>query len=141
MIEVNLALLAEAANTSAQSQFNILGEFNALLADEPPFGFVGKVLVLRFIGDPGDAGPHMFALRLLDQDRNLVWASSDAEVEFPKAAIPGIPARLQSISAMPPIALPSEGGYELEILVDGVVKGRIELHCILRRNMPGNAGA
>lgn len=140
MIEVNLAILAEAANTSAQSQLNILGEFNSLVVVEPPWGLVGRVLVVRFVGNPADAGPHIFALRLVDQDRELVWASSDAQVEFPKSRITGIPARLQAISPLPPILLPSEGGYELEILVDGVVKDCIELYCILQSNMPADAG-
>jgi hypothetical protein len=140
MIEVTLAMLADAANLSNDGKLNVLGEFNLLLADEPPWAVVGRSLVVRFEGHAGDIGMHTAALRLLDEDRNLVWATADAQIEFPPAKLPGIRARAVMIVPLPPFALMAEGTYELEVFVDGAQRGRTELHCVLRRDMPGDAG-
>lgn len=139
MIEVNLAILADAANTSAEGKLNILGEFNMLMTEAPPWMLVGRSLVVRLVGHAGDEGPHTVGLRLLDQDRNLVWSSGDAAIDFPRARVAGAPARLQAIMGLPPLILPTAGDYELEILIDGEAKGCIELYCILRGDVPGHA--
>lgn len=142
MIEVDLALLVDAANLSDDGKLNLLGEFNILLRPEPPWALVGRSLVLRLQGDALDAGPHTVGLRLLDEDRNLLWASGDNQIDFPKAMIPGLPARALTIVGLPPMVLKVEGTYLLEILVDGVARRPgVEFHCVLKKDMPNRAGS
>jgi hypothetical protein len=75
MIQVDLAVLADAANLSQEGKLNILGEFNILLSNTAPWTMVGRSLVLRLTGNAGDVGPHTIGFRILDSDRQLVWTS------------------------------------------------------------------
>ena len=139
MLELNLMVVADAANISNSGSLNLLGEFNTLISEEAPFALVGKVLVVRFQGTPNDVGQHVLGFRLLDPDRGLIWASPDTAVQYPPSPMPGIPARLQGIVALPNFVLPAAGTYEVEILLDGAVRGCLSLHAVLRRDMRGFA--
>ena len=140
MIEVNLALFADAANISMEKKLNVLGEFNSLTAAQPPWMMIGKYLVLRFQGSPGDVGPHLLGLRILDEDRDLVWASADIPFTFPASPVPGVPSRLLSVSPLPPIALKAAGSYEFEVLIDGVTRHLVELYAVLQSAAAPDAG-
>lgn len=141
MIELNLALLADAANVATTGQLNILGEFNSLLPETMPTGFAGKVLVFRLTGSATDEGPHSLSLRLVDQDGGLVWAASDYTLEFPKTRLSGTPARVQAISPLPPMMFPTYGTYELEFLVDGKAIGGPAIHVVRREDLSPDDGA
>lgn len=138
-MEATLVLFADAANLTEDGKLNLLGEFNILLSDAPPWGLVGRSLVARLEGHAGDVGHHTVAFRLLDQDRQLAWASGDSPFEVPKARLPGSPTRHLVIVALPPILLHHEGPHVMEILVDGTVCGSGEFHCIRHGDLPGRA--
>jgi len=140
VIELNLALLADAANVATTGQLNILGEFNSLVTDSVPAGMTGKVLVFRLTGTAGDAGPCTLTLRLVDQDRVLVWATSDYALEFPRTRLSGTPARVQAISPLPPLIFPAFGTYELEFLLGGGVIGHIDIHVVRQGDIVPDAG-
>lgn len=140
MLNVDLALLADAANLSDGGKLNILGEFNVLNTVAPPWALVGRSLVLRLVGNAGDEGTHTLGLRLLDPDRQLVWSSGDAQFEFAAAKIPGTVPRNAAIIELPPVMMRVEGPHELEILVDGQALESVELHCVLEgASAPGDA--
>jgi hypothetical protein len=139
MIQVQLAILADAANITNDNKLNILGEFNILGAAEPPWTILRRCLAVRLIGDATDEGSHTVGLRVLDQDRNLVWSTNDRPLDFPRAKIPGTPARFLIVTELPPVVLHTEGPHELEILVDGTPRGSVDFYCVLM-NLPGRAG-
>lgn len=140
MIELNLALLADAANVATTGQLNILGEFNSLLCEQVPAGLAGKVLVFRLTGSAADEGPHTLSLRLVDQDRELTWAANEQPLAFPKTRLSGTPARVQAISPLPPILFPALGTYELEFLLDGKAIGGLDIHVVRREDLAPDAG-
>jgi hypothetical protein len=120
-MELDLALLADAANVTREQKLNILGEYDTLISNQetlrlPP----GSVLILRVIAHINELGaPHTVGVRLRDGDGNLRWSSPDLEVKFPEPEVHGLPSRCHIIAGIGGLPFPDEGSYEFEVSLDG----------------------
>ena len=67
-MEVDLAVIADAANVSQEGKLNILGVFDTIWAREFPFRHATMVLVVRVRADFTEGGGHPLEVRLVDAD-------------------------------------------------------------------------
>jgi hypothetical protein len=58
-MDIDLALLADAATIDASGKLNILGVFERIIAPQFPVQHGRLALVVRFIGGPTDIGSHV----------------------------------------------------------------------------------
>src|SRR5438552_929958 len=87
-MDVQLAVLADAANVSQEGKLNILGEFDTIWAGAVPvqwplLWFVAKVKISE-----ADGRVHRFEVRVLDEDAQLI-ATATIEGESGPSPIPG----------------------------------------------------
>ena len=75
-MNVNLAVLCDAANVSREGKLNILGEFDSIHVATFPLVYPTMVLVVRLEAHPTEAGEHSLKLHLVDEDGEIDVHSS-----------------------------------------------------------------
>jgi Family of unknown function (DUF6941) len=143
-MELDLALLADAANISRENKLNILGEFNVFRATAP-IVMPPCVLVLRVVGHASEIGSaHRLGVRLRNEDGNLLWSSPDLGITLPEPEIEGLPVRCQVLAPLTGLPIPGPGTFEFEVVLDGepartrdgnLAKGA-EFHVVVRSAPP-----
>src|SRR4051794_18211871 len=93
VVNVNLAVLCDAANVSREGKLNVLGEFDSIHASTFPLTYPTMVLVVRLEAHPTEAGDHTLRLHLNDEDGQDVVPPLQGE--FPTGDPPflGVPIR------------------------------------------------
>jgi hypothetical protein len=132
-VNVSLALLAEAANASADGKLNILGVFDTVLAEAFPAVHLRCVLVLRFRPEPADAGTtQRLEIRFQDVDGGTpIWG---IQSQFDVA--PGVTrGNIDNVLVLQGIPLAHEGEFEFTIAIEGEIKERVPLFA---RRSPGD---
>ncbi|NOT29677.1 MAG: hypothetical protein HOP15_04415, partial [Planctomycetes bacterium] len=81
-MHARLAVLADAANTTAEGKLNILGEFNVIFAARVPFTWPRMFLALKLETDPGEGGQHTLRIRVIDEDARLVAPEIQGAINF-----------------------------------------------------------
>lgn len=128
-MEVTLALLADAANVSADGKLNILGVFNALGANTFPVVHPQMALVLRFEATRAEEGKtRQIELQLADGDGQKLF-KIEAQLVLPAGA-PGTPIRLNHILMLNGIQFPKAGDYVFNVLVGDDQKAAIDLKLV-----------
>jgi hypothetical protein len=138
-MRLDLALFAQAANTTADGKLNILGEFNSIMGTAGPIIFPTATLVLRIVGTALESGEHRVGLRQRNADGDLIWTSPDIPFALPAPDILGVPVRSALIVQMGPLVFPEFVTYTYEIVVDGQHLDDVELH-VLRQQPPPSPG-
>jgi len=136
-MDVTLALLADAANVSADGKLNILGIFNALGAHSFPVVHPQMALVLRFEASRSEEGKgRQIELQLSDTDGKKMFKIG-AQLMVPTGAPPGAPIRLNHILMLNNIQFPKAGDYVFSVLVGDDEKASIDLKIVEVRPVPG----
>lgn len=116
-MEVNLAVLADAANVSREGKLNITGIFDRFSFQEFPATSPSFMIVLRFQAHPNEAGKHKLLMRLADADGQEV-SKLEGEFVVPGKRTGGKPVNGQIILGAQ-VRLPHPGDYSFDILIDG----------------------
>ena len=115
-MEVDLAVVADAANVSQEGKLNILGVFDTIWARDFPFRHATMVFVLRVRADFTDQGVHTLEVRLIDADGAQLFKAG-GPLKVP-AGEPGRAVKPHVIMGLSGINFSKPGDYSFEILVD-----------------------
>lgn len=123
-MDVPLAVLADAANTTADGRLNILGTFNRINASQFPAVHPSCTLVIVFRARRSEQGQHVRAsILFMDEDRSL--AQLETEFTVPPPEGPG-DVFVQQILQVRNLVLPHSGSYAFHILVNGTEQRTID---------------
>lgn len=134
-MEVDLAVVADAANVSQEGKLNVLGVFDTIWAREFPFRHSAMVFVLRLHADFTEQGDHAMQVRLIDADGGQMF-KAEGPVKVP-AGTPGRPVRPHVILTLNSISFPAPGDYSFEVTLDGSHLRSVPLHVLA---VPGREG-
>jgi hypothetical protein len=118
-MDIDLALLADAATIDAAGKLNILGIFDRVAVPDFP-GRHGKMcIVLRFRAGVNEAGEHELAITLVGPDgREVARANGTFHVTPSKTAVAeGV--QLPQVLHVDGIVFDSAGHYAFDVRVDG----------------------
>ncbi|HKJ02677.1 MAG TPA: hypothetical protein VJ997_09485 [Longimicrobiales bacterium] len=118
-MDVDLALLADAATIDASGKLNILGVFDRLSAGTFPVQHPHLVLILRFSAGIQAMGKHEVGILLRDPGGKEVM-HIDGEMHLgagPRALAEGV--KVPHILHLDGLVFPRAGSYFFEVLVDG----------------------
>jgi hypothetical protein len=134
-VNVALALLADAANLSADGKLNILGVFNTIFSDQYPAVHPDMKLVLRLQLHPAELEhPKQVSVQFRnDEGRRIDGFGADFTVQAtPAMGTGGEMLTTDSVVSVSNLYLESPGMYEFVILVNGEVKAQVPLKARLR---------
>lgn len=118
-MEVDLALLADAATIDGSGKLNILGVFDRLAAGAFPTRHPRLSLVLRFSAGVNEVGNHRIGIALKAPDGNEVMRI-DGEMNLsagPRQVTDGV--LVPHILNMDGLVFPLRGRYAFDVIVDG----------------------
>lgn len=118
-MEIDLALLADAATIDATGKLNILGVFDRLSGRGFPLQHGRVTLILRFAAGLQEAGTHRAEIRLLSPDgKELLRLNGEMQLDPGPAATGGM-IRVPHVINLDGLVFPQPGQYSFEIRVDG----------------------
>lgn len=118
-MEVALALLADATNTTRDGKLNVLGVFDAIHARKFPSAHPTMVLVLRLEASTDDWDrKHELDVRFIDED-GAQLLKIDARVVVPAAGESGRPRRFTHPIQINGLGFKTPGNFAFEIRVNG----------------------
>jgi hypothetical protein len=118
-MEIDLALLADAATVDAAGKLNILGVFDRLAARGFPVKHGRVTLILRFAAGLQEAGGHRAEIRLLSPDGSeIVRLNGEMQLDPGPMAAGGM-IRVPHIINLDGLVFPRAGQYTFEVRVDG----------------------
>ncbi len=127
-LDVDLAVIADAANVSQEGKLNILGVFDTIWAREFPFRHSAMVFVLRFTADFTEKGSHAMEVRLMDADGAQLF-----KAEGPLAVaggVPGRPIKPHVVMGLSGVTFQKPGDYSFEVLLAGRHLRSVSLYVI-----------
>lgn len=118
-MDVDLALLADAATVDASGKLNILGIFDRLTAREFPVQHRRLSLVLRFAAGVDEAGTHKAEISLRTPGgRDLIHLDGEMNLD-PGPAASGAVIHVPHVINLDGLVFPEPGQYSFEVKVDG----------------------
>lgn len=118
-MEIDLALLADAATVDASGKLNILGVFDRLAAPTFPVKHGRLSLVLRFAAGMQEAGTHRARISLRSPGgKDLFDLNGDMKLD-PGPASAGGMIRVPHVIHLDGLVFPEPGQYSFEVRVDG----------------------
>ena len=118
-MEIDLALLADAATVDAAGKLNILGIFDRISTSRFPAQHPHISLVLRFGASMNEAGDHTVEIVLKDPDgAEVVRLNGDIKVG-PGPASAGGRVRVPQVVNMERLVFNKPGRYAFDVAVDG----------------------
>lgn len=118
-MEIDLALLADAATIDASGKLNILGVFDRLAARSFPVKHGRVTLILRFSAGLQEAGGHQAEIQLLSPDgKEIVRLNGEMKLDPGPMAAGGV-IRVPHIINLDGLVFPRSGQYTFEVRVDG----------------------
>ncbi|OGO52140.1 MAG: hypothetical protein A2148_12590 [Chloroflexi bacterium RBG_16_68_14] len=137
-MEVDFALLADAANISREGKLNILGSFDRIYGSKFPLTWPRMVLVTRFVASAAEYGAEKtLEIVTLDADGKRLGAAT-GRMKVP-AGQSGRQLKLNHVLPMT-MTFPAPGQYSIEILVNGEPKATVPLE-VVQREEPKQDGA
>lgn len=124
-MNLDIALLADAATVDASGKLNVLGAFHRLRGPEFPLRHGRLALVLRFAPEPGDAGRMEVGIRLLGPEEKLILRL-DGQVDV-NVGDESIDIRIPQVLNLDGIVFPMGGTYRFLVDVDGEEVGEVPL--------------
>lgn len=115
-MEVDLSVIADAANVSQEGKLNILGVFDTIWAREFPFRHAAMVFVLRISADFTERGSHHLDVRLIDADGEQLF-KAEGPIQVPESA-PGVAVKPHVIMGLGGVSFKRAGDYSFEVMVD-----------------------
>lgn len=117
-MELEFALVADAANISREGKLNIAGEFNTISGPRTPVSWPRMTFVARLNAHVAEGSAHTALLVINDADGNELLRSPDFPLEFTPSG-PGRPLRAGIVVDLVGTRFPKYGDYEINLLVDG----------------------
>ena len=117
-MQIDLALLADAATVDGSGKLNILGVFDRIDAHAFPAQHGRIALVLRFSGDFNDAGQHHLRMRLVGPNAQEL-AAVEGELHLGPPPQPDIPIHIPHIINMDGVVFGAAGTYTFDVHLDG----------------------
>ena len=119
-MEVTLAVLADAANTTGSGKLNLLGVFQNISAKQVPCFHPMMTLAIMLRADLGDKGTaHTLQIDVLDDEARDLTSSPEIGFEIPTGGPQPNPEFALAIR-LPNFMLPKFGQYIFTVLIDGV---------------------
>ncbi len=118
-MEIDLALLADAATVDGSGKLNILGVFDRITAGQFPVQHGRISLVLRFQAGAADLGKHAITIRLVGPSGKEMMGLN-GEIHFgagKQATEEGV--RVPQILNLDGIVFETAGRYNFDVSVDG----------------------
>lgn len=137
-MELDLAVVADAANVSQEGKLNILGVFDTIWAREFPVRHPAMVFVLRVRTDFTDQGAHRMQVRLMDADGGQLFKAEGA-LQVP-AGQPGRAARPHIIMGLGGVTFERPGDYSFEVMVDDRHLKSVPLAVVQARDVKPGGG-
>lgn len=126
-MNVQLAVLADAANVAAGRKLNIMGIFDTIAERDFPAVHPSMVLAMRIRLDYGDGSKtHKLAICLMDVD-NKVLMRAETPQEIGKLD-PGQVAHVNHVLSFSHVAFGGPGQYSFRIYWDDKEKERVDLN-------------
>ena len=118
-MEVDLALIADAATIDSSGKLSILGIFDRIGTSSFPAQHPHMVLVLRFIAAVNEAGKHQITIALKDPaGREVVGVDGEMQLGLgPAGGGSGI--RVAHVLHLDGLVFPVPGLYAFDVRVDG----------------------
>ena len=118
-MDIDLALLADAATIDAAGKLNILGIFDRIAMSSFPGRHGRMCIVLRFRAGINEAGQHELAIKLVGPDgSDVARASGTFQVSASSAAVAeGV--QLPQVLNVDGIVFKTAGRYAFDVEVDG----------------------
>lgn len=136
-MEIDLALLADAATVDAAGKLNILGIFDRISAPSFPAPHPHLSLVLRFSAGLNEAGGHEVEIALKDPDgEEVVRVKGDMQIG-PGPSNVGGRVRVPQVLNLGSLVFPKPGRYSFDVSVDR--EHHISIPLTLHEAMPGGA--
>ena len=118
-MDVDLALLADAATIDSSGKLNILGVFDRLTAASFPIAHPRMALVLRFVASVQEVGRHRVEITLRDPEGGEA-VHIDGEMQLgpgPASMAGGV--RVPHVLHLNRIVFPKPGRYSFDVRLDG----------------------
>lgn len=134
-MEVDLALLADAATIDASGKLNILGVFDRLGGIGMPLRHPRMAMVLRFTAGIQEVGRHEVEITLNDPDgEELVRVDGEMHLSpAPRAVGEGV--RVPHVLNMDGLVFPKPGRYGFDVRVDG--EHHVTIPLVVASGRPG----
>ncbi|HET9947987.1 MAG TPA: hypothetical protein VFQ22_03570, partial [Longimicrobiales bacterium] len=126
-MEVDLALLADAATIDGSGKLNILGVFDRLAASSFPTRHPRMSLVLRFAAGVHEMGRHQVGISLRSPGGKEVVRIDGEMSLLPNRAAAGGAVLVPHVLNMDGIVFPVAGRYTFDVRVDGKHQASIPL--------------
>ena len=118
-MEIDLALLADAATVDGSGKLNILGVFDRISASGFPAPHPHLSLVLRFTASMNEAGTHAVKILLSDPDgKEMMRLNGEIQIG-PGPMDSGGQVRVPQVVNIERLVFPKAGRYRFDISVDG----------------------
>ncbi len=116
-MDLDFAVIADAANVSQEGKLNLLGVFDTIWAREFPFRHAAMVFVLRVKADFTEQGNHHLEVRLIDADGGQLFRA-EGPLQVPPGP-PGRPIRPHVVLGLSGVSFARPGDYSFEVMLDG----------------------
>jgi hypothetical protein len=118
-MEIDMALLADAATVDASGKLNILGIFDRITVAELPAHHPHLSLVLRVSASLGEAGLHKMEIVLQDPGGSRVMGMNGEFQVGPGSALAGGQVRIPQVLNIERLVFPKAGRYAFNVSLDG----------------------
>jgi hypothetical protein len=134
-MKTTIALIADAANLTADGKLNILGEFNIIWSSAVPLAWPRLFLVLKLEKEPGDPVEFVLTVTIVDPDARPVMTPIRGSVNFGPPSPDGVPASGPIVFDIRNAYFPSYGHYAFEVRAGDSPFISIPLY-VMRRQAP-----
>lgn len=130
-MEVDLALLADAATVDGSGKLNILGIFERISASEFPARHGRMCLVLRFSAAVSDVGEHEVAISLVGPGGDQILRL-DGQMQLGPGAGRSVSEGIHvpQVVNMDGVVFPQSGSYTFDVEVDGTHRAAVPLRVL-----------
>ena len=118
-MEIDMALLADAATVDVSGKLNILGIFDRISVAEFPAHHPHLSLVLRLSATMGEAGHHKMEIVLKDPDGSRMMGMNGDFSVGPGPALSGGQVRVPQVLNIERLVFPKAGRYAFDVSLDG----------------------
>ncbi len=129
-MDVTLALLCEAANSSAHDRLNLLGVFDTIAGATFPFQCPLMHVVLRMSVSEADLSrSHELSILMCNEEGEAVGTLT-GDIVLPPSPSADRSSQLQLILELPNMPFPWPGRYQYHVLIDQAEKAVIPLSVV-----------
>lgn len=120
---LDLLLIADYVNITADGKLNVMGIFNRIHAPQFPTRHPEMFLVAKLSANPSEYGTRRkLAIKLVDESGKLVASLLEREIEIPHDK-EGKVVEIRQILRLAGLVFPQPGAYQFSMLVDNNQKG------------------